>query len=304
MYNEKQKKEYLESIKDRNRLVVKWLNHVFEETEILERKLSKDVAAWTSPEILTHYKLLATSSINSLMIRHNQLQNYAQWCYENILLDDHINHYNEIDLALLKSCINVVLHDEGIMTRAEMEKKISNLLNPRDRCLVYAIFEGIQGKQFSELVSLNINQVEGNKIHLATRTIEVSNKFINLLHETSEEYTYFSYGKKQKIMHYHEEDTNVFKMTPNSRKTSALRKRQRLYTNLTRIKEYLDDPAITTTSLTESGRIDMIKRFMKIKPDLDVEEIIREYKSEIQNKYGIMYNMRKYMLVYGDYYNK
>lgn len=308
MFNEGQKNAYLKGELDRrvgNRQMKKWLTDVIlKETQADEEKYGKDLGEWTVAEILTYYKKRNTASLNSLCTLHSQLKAYAGWCLDNNLLPDNQNHYAEIDVDVLKTCVNVGLHQQGIITSKELSKISNELLNARDQCLIYAFFEGIQGKQFGELIDLNINQLEGNKLHLATRTIEVSDKFVELMKESSEEYDYYAYGETERKLPFHADDPNVFKMTANSIQSTPIRKRQRLYTNLMRIKGHTGNPAINATSLMESGRIDMVKKLMGENPELDVEEVLQKYKTEISNKYGPIRAIKSYLNQYGRYYTE
>ena len=304
MYNEGQKLEYIDETKYINLQLPKLLNTIFTQTEPLEEKAAKDIGEWTSAEIISYYKSLSRSSLNSLAVKHSQLRKYAEWCLERNLLSDNQNHYGEIDMEILKTCLNVGLLENGIITRAELNSMIVELLNPRDQCLVYALFEGIEGKQFSELTALNVKQIKGNKLKLATRTIPVHPRLLELMRESTEEYKYYTYGDKISTMRYPADDDNVFKMTPNSTETSPIRQRQRLYTNLTRIKDFIGNSAINATSLIESGRIDMVKGLMEKEPDISVEEVIQKHSAEIYNKYGKIYSLKNYMLSYGKYYER
>lgn len=304
MFNADQKYEYIEYVKYKNTHLKQWLEHVFDETESLEKLYNKDIGEWTSSEILSYYKLTSTSSFKSLNIKHSQLRSYANWCLARNLLSDYQNHYFEIDSAILHGCVNVGKQQNGMVTREELEKLMQNLLNPRDQCLLYAFFEGIQGQLFSELTDLNIDQLEGNLLHLATRTIPVSERFISLMVEATYEFKYYSYGENPRIIQYKKGDTNVFKMTGNSIKDSDIRKRQRLYSTLTRIRDYIGNSAISAVSLIESGRIDMIKKYMAKETNLNLSEILIKYDKDITNKYGKIYNRQNYILNYGQFYEK
>lgn len=307
MYNAQRKKEYLETIKD-SKQKCKWLTSIFIKVEGKEIELEKDISEWSSSEIISYYKSLATASFNSLAMRHSRLRSYAEWCGDHLMIADNQNHYNEIDQRALQNCVNIGMRDFGLITRKEMERLNAKLLNPRDKCLVYALFEGIEGQMFSELVNLNVKQIrDGNYLELETRTVPVNRKLIDLMYESTDEYRYCCYSDSldyEQELYFPAYDNNVFKMTPNSRETSLLRSRQRLYSNLQRIKDYVNNPAINATSLIESGRIDMIKGIMKKEPGKKLEEILKEHEKEITNKYGKIFNITKYILNYGNFFSE
>lgn len=157
---------------------------------------------------------------------------------------------------------------------------------------------------FSELSNLNVKQIKGNSLQLEKRTVPVSKKLINLIHESSEEYTYYAYGEFERVSKFPEDDDNVFKKTLNSSESSPRKKRQRLYTNLDRIRKFLDNPAIEAKTLIESGRIDMIKTLCEEENGIDIREVIKKHKKEIENKYGRIPSIHRYMLNWGEYYEE
>ena len=301
MYNAEQKNEYLESIRYRNLSLSKWLIRTFEYVSDMESKLNKDISEWTSNEIISYYKLMSTSSLLSLQWTQCQLKLYSNWCFDKHLLSDNQVHYEEIDLNILESCINRGLQQAGILSRKELESMLNTLLNPRDKCLAYAFFEGIKGKLYSELVELNMNQVHGNELHLQTRTIPVSSAFIDLMKESTDEYIYTSYGGKTKEFSFRSDDQKVFKDIMDRGIPDEKRKRQRLYSNIMRIRDYIGNPSINATSLMESGRIDMIQKLIEKNKGMDLAELLNKYKDEISNKYGKIYSTTRYILQYGKY---
>ena len=96
----------------------------------------------------------------------------------------------------------------------------------------------------------------------------------------------------------------MFKQTFNAKQDTQIRKRQRLYTRLNRIKDYLGNPAINTTSLEESGRIDYIVSLAgkELNTGIEIEQTIRKYDTEITNKYGQIRSVPAYLLNYARYF--
>ena len=304
MFNEGQKLEYIEDNRYTNLHLEVFMPRLFGQTEPIEKRKNKDVAEWTSGEIVEYYKSLCRISLDSLANLHSQFRKYAEWCWFKHLLQDNQNHFEEINRDILQTCLNVGAQNSSILTRKQMENEISILLNARDQCLVYAFFEGIQGKQFSELTELSIAQLDGTTLHLATRTIPVSEKFAELMRESSEEYKYYSYGDSGRELVFDKTDKRVFKSLPNASADTQQKKRQRLYSNLLRVKTHIGNPCINATSLIESGRIDMIRALMKKEGSSDIAQTIKQYEKDIFNKYGNIHNVTAYLLEYGRYYEE
>jgi hypothetical protein len=133
--------------------------------------------------------------------------------------------------------------------------------------------------------------------------VDIPDALIDLMYDSTEEYSYYAYGNSQREYRYKEDDDNVFKMTFNGRENSLKRQRQRLYTNLCRIRDFLDMPALTSASLNESGRIDMVKRLMK-EDKTGLFDTLMNHDDEIANKYGRLYSKKRYIVNFGNYYNE
>ena len=108
MFNEGQKLEYIEDNRYTNLHLEVFMPRLFGQTEPIEKRKNKDVAEWTSGEIVEYYKSLCRISLDSLANLHSQFRKYAEWCWSKHLLQDNQNHFEEINRDILQTCLNVV----------------------------------------------------------------------------------------------------------------------------------------------------------------------------------------------------
>lgn len=303
MYNKELKLQYIDDNEYLNLQLRTIMLQAFESTEPLEDSLQKDVSNFTVKEIIAYYKTLCTASLERLMVLNSQLSRYTNYCLNNYSVQDNQNHYLEIDVDILKTCLNVGKIEASIVTREELLADIESLPNPSERFLVLAIYEGILGKQYSELANLNIRQFHDGIVDLGTRQLTVSNELVKLAEESTDEYFYYCYvadgSFKQKNYLY--SDDNIIKSLYNAKHTDLKNKRKVIYNRLIRIKSFLGKEAYTAAGLIESGRIGMIREYMK-KDNINVNVALKRYDSEINQRYGKIYSVSRYLLKYKSFF--
>lgn len=327
MFNESQKLEYIEEylsddkISKSESVFKSSCIAIFENATELEESLGKDCAEFTAPEITTLYKSISTASVKYLTVVHSQLQRYADWCLSRNLLSDGQNHYFTFDTEQLVDCINKSLAQNKIVTKEQLYHDIrpgGELVNTSDRCLALAIFEGICGENYCDLVNLDTSQIrKGNQLSLYSgKTLEVSKQLIDLMEESSliyESYLYSPKGENEFVERkYDITDARVFKRNFNAtgqnlnaegHMKEADLERQRIYYKLQRLQKAIGSPAYSASGLRESGRINMINEYSLIE-DADPSAIISKYRKEISERYGNIPSITKYMLAYSELFFK
>lgn len=307
MYNAELKNQYIKQSKTRNINIEMGVIPMFNKAEKMEIALQKDLKDFTVSEIIDFYNMCCTSSLESLMMINSHFKQYTAYCLARSLVKDNQNHYSEITSELLSTCLNYGLTKAKIITREELESLMSELHNPSDKFILLALFEGICGEEMSELVEIRKEDITGNEIQLASdRILEISKELKSLAYESADEYVYYAYKKDGDIkeLYYAKDDPYVIKRMYNADvEASSKIKRQRLYSKVMRIKEYLGSSAIGKKQLMESGRIDMIKQLMK-EQNLPVFECIQRNRFEIEYRYGILTSISRYLLKYGEFYEE
>lgn len=251
-----------------------------------EDLFQKDCCNFTVNEIIAVLKGKSSISVNSLIFFTNTLKRYTDWCMKQGYVIDGQNHYAEITNDILLKCLTQIVHDDRIITRNDILSWLSSgdLRNASDAALMLAVFEGICGKEMSELIDLSMSCFKDNTVTLSSgRTFEVSTNLISLCEESTEEITYNTYSQRDGDYKLRYLPSNkVFKAVVGSSGLS----RKTLYNKLIRIQNALGLSYLSTHSLLQSGRIEMIQKLIKEGNTLDqiLNERITEYRyGKIQN---------------------
>lgn len=262
MYNPDQKERYLKSRECQYSKIRLIDGSFFNFTEQFERSLDKDCCNFTSPEILTLYSSFCSRSWETLLNFNSQLKLYTAWCLKESLVNDHQNHYEEINQKALYCCLNIGLKNSMVISRDELEKAIRTFPNPSDKFLALALFEGLGGAEFKDFYYLLPNQFVGGKVLLPGRILIVSPLLKELAIESAEEYNKYSYDS-QKRMGYRKTDPSIIKDSANVYANTMdlkvhMRKIQRRISMLQ--SEY--GMAFSYAGLRNSGRINMLNTLM------------------------------------------
>ena len=297
MYNNELKQRYIKYKLNENINFELIAARVFKKSEPKEMRLQKDVSEFTISEIIDLYKSMCSTSLESLNVMTSAYKGYTDWCIEQGYVSDNQNHFKEMTIELISNCLNYAVMNSSIFTREEVLHIADELPNDSDAALILCLFEGICGKEMSELVNLkptDFNQ-DGTVSLCTERTIKVSSKLADLCLVSSNIYEFTSYNKSVN-MKYSEDCPNVFK--PDARRKAVAINRKGLYNKLMKIKEFVSIPTLTTNMLMESGRISLINEMLEKDPNLTVTTILdRNLTNDI---YGDVYCTKTYISKYGD----
>lgn len=304
MYNSEYKERYLDqlSIADTSKDTIK---KQLAKAEFYESDINIDLCNFNTKEIIEYYKLIGTPSLDLLMVLNNTYMNYTYYCLSNGLVEDAQNHYAEFDNKLLSSCINDGKKNQKIITREQLDSIIDMLRNPSDAFLIQAIFEGICGKYFFDLYHATMSQITPDHImHCSSgRSLPISDTLYDLAKASSEEYTYYCYTEngEETVRPFDPEDEHIIKRYLNAQPDPPpVNINQRMLAKLQRIRSFSGYPYLVSKSLNESGRIDMIRRLKAEGPGKPTEQVIMDNLEEIENRYGKIASVKRYMLKYGE----
>lgn len=292
MYNQERKLEFVE--KNLNDVINERFLRQMEEWEVA---FGKDCCDFTVNEIIAILKSRRSVSVESLNFFANTLKRYTDWCLKNGWVIDNQNHYAEISNDILSNCVTQIVSDDRIVTRKDIIGWRNSLNNISDATLLLALFEGICGKNMDELVKLSVDCFKGNTVKLSSgREFEVSTTLVEWCKESQEEETYVPYLNKVNdfAKHRYIPSDTVFKAMNTS--TVGLN-RKALYNKLIRIKNYLGLSYISTHSLLQSGRIEMIQKFIEQGRTLD--EVLDMRLTE--ERYGRIQNRTLWKKNFGSY---
>lgn len=287
LYNEEIKNQYIE---ERNREVIlpeNYLERQFRKCSDTERELDKDISNFTFYEIIEYYKLLNVPSLDSLTVMNSQFSLYTQWCLQNNLVKDNQNHFLEVNIDIMKQCINKALFNMKIISKDTILNWVDQLPNPKDQFVLLGLFEGIKGKDFCELLKLRPGDIHGNKAILCTgREIKISNRLVTIINDCIVETKYYSItGTNAKTMPLIDRGY-IIKDYPNARADiTEFFAGRKIYNGIMRILNYFDAGYMTANSVYESGKLDMIKIRSKELGVSTKEYIYSDTIKEVEKKY-------------------
>lgn len=297
MYNEQLKKEFLEQYKIITN--VNFIENIFNKCEPYEKLYKKDVCNFIREEILELCKSFGLSSLATLRTRISILNSYTNYCCENQMSIDNINHYLEVTKNDLQLCLNQFLQERRYITEEVLQEYLLNIINPCDQFLLCAFYEGFAGKNYEEIseVVMSDFDLKNKTVTLCTgRTIPVSDQLIRYAAISANTYVYSS-GKLEGSNNPKLADIpNVFKYRKNvSGADIPENAKRRIIKRIAKIKKDLNAPEITIPRLKNSGFISKIKKEAKLNGMKEIDFLYSDEASSIKEIYGVSL-LEKYML--------
>jgi len=303
MYNKEFKERYLKeaNIKEYSKMCVR---HEFDNIESYEELLDKDCSNFTLKEIMTYYKLTASASVKTLTVLNSYFRNYTTFAIKNNFVTEGINHYEELDVALIMKCVNSGRLANKIYSRAELYELLDELdFIASEQCILLGAFEGVEA---DELIAIKAADVTDGMLTLNSgRVIPISSKFAGLIDLAANEYEYDAYNSlgRTRVYKFDESDSTIIKVRV--RKDTDLNKiivakKKRISKFMYRLTHIKTNLPITYTSLRDSGCIDMINSIPAEENEDTYNKILRN-KDLIAKKYTYIKNTKNYMIEYGDY---
>lgn len=300
MYNEKRKTEYIQYAAKIDKMQERIMTLQFKRTCVNEKRLKKDVCDWNANEIIDYYQSLVLYSLESLLVLHSHFLRYAAWCLDHTLIKDSQNHFEEIDRHILNSkCVNTSYLKQGIVTRDQLLGILETggfVRNPYEKFIVLGMFEGVGGRGLLDFKDLSMDSIEGNKIKLIGRELEISDELIRYAKIASSEYKYQSYGDITKNAYgsFDEEDKRIVKRKEGCKELGDTGFTHRMVVNLERIKANNNDlPCFSQSMLFQSGRLAMIRKFMR-EDGTEPVMTIKQHLSEITYRYRTIQGIQRF----------
>ena len=287
MYNNNIKEEYLKKISSSSEYM---LRNLFSKLETYEENKGKDVCNFIEDEILEFLNGLYSSSSVTLLSYVSLLRTYTQWCCDNNINIDHINHFDMINIDMVSSCVNRVIRESKFITLEELNKIIDDIVNVCDKALVLALFYGICGENCIELTNITYNDIDfaTQKINLCTgRVIKVPERLCHLLAQSCNTYDYMLTTESSfDALPLDQNDETSFKKRANARFSTQERAKLRVVSRLSKLRDYTGSIALSLDRLKNSGIIHHIKKAMEEK-NISKEEIFNSNEMlEIQKYYN------------------
>ena len=299
-FNQKFKLQYLNDNESRNINIGTTVDLLFRRIAPTETMLGKDLYDFTVVEILGYYKYLCTPSLESLMIMNNQYKLYTAYALKKGIVGDNQNHYAEIDNQTLNTCVHTGLARAKIVTRKELIDILesSDVENVSDKVIALAIFEGVAGKEMTELTHMRVEDIdqENNIIQLyGGRKLKISDKLKFWCLESAEEYDFYNSMSKTKNKRYLGSDDRIIKRLSNSTVDTDHQRHKTINRRLDHLIDCTGRSIFTIGALKESGRLEMIRELRESGKSLN--EALGD--KDMLYRYGDIPSRKRYCLKFG-----
>lgn len=305
-YNESRKKEYLKWDSSRHtKRPAGSLERMFDRISRYEEQYERDVCDFSKTEIIKLYKSLNPSCISSLDVMHSNLRIYADWCLQNHLVEDNMNHFCEVERETFFGCINQARINLNTITYEEIQGFASDMYNASDAFLLLAMFEGIKGKDYCELLNVKLSDFDltTHTVKLCTgRVLPVSDKLLGFATIGAEDKSYYSFGEHPRAISFVENDDTIIKSFNNVKDTVTERQKgRRIYARLNRISRFLGIDGIRTNDIIRSGEIHFVNERCKELGISGHDYLFSDHVKELKERFGIQSFARStFMLQNGD----
>lgn len=192
MYNTEWKEAYIENacLDRTDQTITQTYFNLIEPKEI---EYGKDISLFNRDEIFDVYKFINPTSIAYLSRLKAALFEYTDFCKSSGYIPlDTINLYDNFTSDELVSCLNKEIIQNRILSRESILNMCIGIA-PREAFSILCLFEGIEGKCFSEIANIKASDIDFKKkiIHLETRDISVSDELLHFARLANElNYTY------------------------------------------------------------------------------------------------------------------
>lgn len=223
MYNKEIKRSYFMNRSEVSDSTKRSLKGIFKRSEVFEDLYDKDVAEFNKKQIVALYKTFNYETLSNLVNTNGRLSSYSTWYIENGYSKDNINSFSCISQDVLGKCLDKEILDSKIITKETLLEWCDRLPGARDKFLLLALFEGISGDDYREIINLKWSDVHEGYVDLGNRTVSISNELYNIINDCKSENKYITYnsrGEPYRTMPLFDKGY-VYKSTSNERKNGS-----------------------------------------------------------------------------------
>ena len=285
LYNSEPKKEFIEQYSSLDsRLTLYWQ---FLKVAPFERQKGKDMSEMTDVEIK---EMLESAECSTLSSAINHINTYKRYI-ETVSDSDTSPFYTFSSFSELASEV-VANYKNKRYTREELMFMIDELANDTDKALLLALFEGIKGKGFSELLTLKMWNVDirfeqdsDNVICTAKvydeskdshRTLNISKELYNLLDRADKQTSYKTNNQDENIETPFNESEYVFKKAKKGKQSGgAVLDRHFITRKFIFFKEFFGNTFLTADDIVQSGMMHMAYELYKESGKIGREELLK-----------------------------
>ena len=230
--------------------------------EDFEERFDKDIYEFNLFDIYETYGTLNFVSVEVLAVHNSYMSQYVQFCIDNNISDNEVNHFEEITPEIMRRLSDTNIQKLRVLTRKDVLAMISRLTYYIDKFVILAFFEGLNGEYYSDITKLKIQDidVENNTFNLERGKIKVSKELVAIAIEAYHEKNYSRVDGEGKIAHPYIESEYIFKEFKQSRSNEQKNQGRRVQVKTNKIFEYLGiEKYMSISALINSGRIHWLK---------------------------------------------
>lgn len=279
MYNEEQKLRYLNQCKYED-TTIESIKNYFSSVAAVERFYDKDLSEFIQPQIVDMFKKVNSRSRAYLTSMSIFFADYFNWCLSEGLITDIINKYDTSQTKLIiESVIPTKIIREKYFKKEQMLDYVDKIYDVTNKFIAYALYRGIKGDNYSELIHLRLNDIDGKTktAKLITgREVIINDMFMELARNADLADYYNADGSTSldKLRYYGYVDADYI-LRPMNRNEPQPLTMNMIQNRLKVIKEQSDNEYFTTTTIYKNGLINcIIERHKEKRPDIDLEEIL------------------------------
>lgn len=277
-----------------------------------EKKYNEMCYNFSKQEILEMYKDINYRQISTLYNVNSRLKKYTEYMIQLNKTNDIQNHYAEIDRKDLKSCINHTFIKNRLFQKEDIYNMLNSeqLVNISDKFMVLALYEGIGGSDYRELLNLTVNdiEIETDTIHTYKgRSVKATPKLITYAFEANEEKTYVSQTGKGWKRKYIPSDLIVKRMKDNVETESG--RRTRYHKAMTRILNTLTFEEIQLEKFTDikcfwhSGILHYVQdRIKELEVSFNEYVLSDKIGPELLEKFDYKFAKNNFISIFGEYF--
>lgn len=263
----------------------KYINNVMEKIRLQENKISKDILAFSSDEILDYYKSLGYS-FGTLSRINNNMKQYVDWCIsQNVFIGD--NLFEKITKNELEDCSKKDINK--YFTHEQIVELSAKLINPEDSFIFYGVYMGLFDNQVSILnTKISDIDIKNSKIkNIDGKEIDVDLVLIK--------YAIASFNAKEHFLSNLRSEPIVKTgdyIVQHLDKEESRKDPETVYKRILRCRKFLGKPDLTIPKLVASGFINESIRISKL---MGVD-LYKFYKTEecdlLKERYQIITNTK------------
>lgn len=284
MMNEDIKKQYIDETYE-NEKTRKTVWSTFKVTEEFEKKNNKDLVDFNRDEIRDMLSSQEFGNYRTAIVRLSYIRNYVRY---SELMDNKKEQSDLWDMPpeeLKKICEEKIKDSlSEVITRQDILDLMGELKNPRDRAILLGLFEGIQGKKYSEFIAIRPEDVKEDEIYLRNRDqmLKVSSDLIHAFKDAMTARVSVNLSEKRKQIFYLTEGEHVaLKVYSSSKDPEGA-----FIKVVPNIAKRFKKSYLTPSNIRAWGMADMLYHYAK-EMGVSADVAYAMYKGDIAEQFGV-----------------